>query len=94
MKRIATQLAAIDPAQLAAYFDAKAMDKASIYPSDWVEQERNGTAPAQLLQDAFVRPRDFFQRSADADEWFEESGPRHYAEHVRELQAWARSDDA
>ncbi|WP_374579914.1 YfbM family protein [Pseudoduganella sp.] len=66
VKRIARQLAAIDPAQLAAHFDATAMDKASIYPSDWVERERSGTAPARLLQDAFVRLRDFFQRSADA----------------------------
>ncbi|HET8526465.1 MAG TPA: maleylpyruvate isomerase N-terminal domain-containing protein [Actinomycetota bacterium] len=26
--------------------------------------------------------------TADADEWFEESGPLHYAEHLRELRAW------
>src|SRR5262245_50415393 len=32
--------------------------------------------------------------TADADEWFEESGPLHYAEHLRQLQAWARADDA
>ena len=29
--------------------------------------------------------------SADADEWFEESGPLHYAEHLRELEAWVRA---
>jgi Mycothiol maleylpyruvate isomerase N-terminal domain len=32
--------------------------------------------------------------TADADEWFEESGPLHYAEHLRELRAWAPSHDA
>jgi Mycothiol maleylpyruvate isomerase N-terminal domain len=30
----------------------------------------------------------------DADEWFEESGPLHYAEHVRELRAWVSTHDA
>jgi hypothetical protein len=32
--------------------------------------------------------------TVDADEWFEESGPLHYAEHLRELRAWAPSRDA
>jgi hypothetical protein len=32
--------------------------------------------------------------TADADEWFEESGPLHYAEHLAELRAWARSHEA
>jgi Mycothiol maleylpyruvate isomerase N-terminal domain len=32
--------------------------------------------------------------TADADGWFEESGPLHYAEHLRELQAWAPADGA
>lgn len=32
--------------------------------------------------------------TADADEWFEESGPLHYAQHVRELRAWAATHDA
>ena len=26
--------------------------------------------------------------TADADEWFKESGPAHYAEHAPELEAW------
>ena len=30
--------------------------------------------------------------TADADEWFEESGPRHYAEHAPELDAWVGTD--
>ena len=30
--------------------------------------------------------------TADADEWFEESGPAHYAEHAPELEAWVRSN--
>jgi hypothetical protein len=30
--------------------------------------------------------------TADADEWFEESGPAHYAEHAPELEAWARAN--
>jgi Mycothiol maleylpyruvate isomerase N-terminal domain len=29
--------------------------------------------------------------TADADEWFEESGPLHYAEHLPELEAWIRA---
>jgi Mycothiol maleylpyruvate isomerase N-terminal domain len=29
--------------------------------------------------------------TADADEWFEESGPAHYAEHAPELRAWVRA---
>jgi hypothetical protein len=29
---------------------------------------------------------------ADADEWFEESGPAHYAEHAPELEAWVRAN--
>jgi hypothetical protein len=32
--------------------------------------------------------------TADADEWFEESGPLHYVEHLRELRAWVPTDDA
>jgi hypothetical protein len=30
--------------------------------------------------------------SADAYEWFEESGPAHYAEHAPELEAWVRAN--
>jgi hypothetical protein len=30
--------------------------------------------------------------TADADEWFEESGPAHYAEHAAELEAWVRAN--
>jgi len=29
--------------------------------------------------------------TADADEWFEGSGPLHYAEHLPELEAWIRA---
>ena len=32
--------------------------------------------------------------TADADAWFEESGPLHYAEHLRELRAWVPVHDA
>ena len=32
--------------------------------------------------------------TADADEWFEESGPLHYAEHLPELEAWIRAHRA
>jgi hypothetical protein len=30
--------------------------------------------------------------TADADEWFEESGPAHYAEHAPQLEAWVRAN--
>ena len=30
--------------------------------------------------------------TADADEWFEESGPADYAEHAPELEAWVRAN--
>jgi Mycothiol maleylpyruvate isomerase N-terminal domain len=30
--------------------------------------------------------------TADADEWFEESGPVHYAEHAPQLEAWIRAN--
>jgi hypothetical protein len=30
--------------------------------------------------------------TADADEWFEESGPAHYAEHAPQLEAWIRAN--
>src|SRR4029453_4279812 len=30
--------------------------------------------------------------TADADEWFEESGPAHYPEHAPELEAWVRAN--
>lgn len=33
------------------------------------------------------------QITADADEWFEESGPLHYVEHLRELRAWSPTRD-
>ena len=29
--------------------------------------------------------------TADADEWFEESGPLHYGQHLPELEAWIRA---
>jgi mycothiol maleylpyruvate isomerase-like protein len=32
------------------------------------------------------------EHTADADEWFDESGPRHYAEHAPELKAWVRTN--
>jgi len=32
--------------------------------------------------------------TADAEEWLEESGPLHYAEHLGELRAWVPADDA
>ncbi|XLZ72850.1 DUF1877 family protein [Massilia sp. SR12] len=66
VKRLARRMASIDPAQLAANFDAAAMDQANVYPNDWVEQERNGEAPQKKLQDAFIQLRSLFQRSADA----------------------------
>jgi hypothetical protein len=31
--------------------------------------------------------------TADAEEWFEESGPLHYAEHLRELRSWTDARD-
>jgi hypothetical protein len=30
--------------------------------------------------------------TVDADEWFEQSGPTHYAEHAPELEAWVRAN--
>jgi Mycothiol maleylpyruvate isomerase N-terminal domain len=30
--------------------------------------------------------------TADADEWFDESGPRHYTQHAAELEAWVRTN--
>ena len=33
-----------------------------------------------------------FPITADADEWFEESGAAHYAEHAPELEAWVRAN--
>ena len=32
--------------------------------------------------------------TANAEEWFEESGPLHYAEHLRELHVWSPAHDA
>jgi len=32
--------------------------------------------------------------TADAHEWFDESGPRHYVEHLGQLRAWARAHQA
>ena len=34
------------------------------------------------------------ETTADADEWFEESGPLHYVEHLREVRAWVAVHDA
>lgn len=31
--------------------------------------------------------------TADAEEWLEESGPMHYAEHLRELRSWTAAGD-
>jgi hypothetical protein len=30
--------------------------------------------------------------TVDADEWFEESGPAHYAQHAAELASWVRTN--
>jgi hypothetical protein len=30
--------------------------------------------------------------TADADEWFDESGPRHYTEHASEVEVWVRTN--
>jgi Mycothiol maleylpyruvate isomerase N-terminal domain len=60
----------------------------------WYEQSRS--MDAEQVRRAFERSRDRASRafgrlkeiSPEAWEWFEESGPLHYAAHARDIEAW------
>ena len=56
-------------------------------PVDEVRAELHRARAAML--ERFGAPNEL---TADADEWFEESGPGHYAEHASELEAWVRTN--
>jgi len=66
------------------------------------ELERSRSMGASAVRDELHRARaEMLERfgeleeiTADADEWFEESGPLHYAKHLRELRSWAPPRDA
>ena len=66
------------------------------------EFERSKAMPAGEVRAELHRARSAMleqfgaltELTADAEEWFEESGPLHYAEHLRELGAWAPTHDA
>jgi len=53
---------------------------------DEVRAELHGARAAMLERFGALT-----ELTADADEWFDESGPRHYAEHAPELEAWVRT---
>ena len=62
--------------------------------AEWFERDREldvdtvrsewHTSRASLLQ-SFGAPVEI---TPDADEWFEESGPSHYADHLADLEGW------
>jgi len=60
----------------------------------WLETSRTLDPPTVLAEFHAARARmmqawqALDQVTADAWEWFEESGPLHYAEHLRELRGW------
>ena len=54
---------------------------------DEVRAELHGARAAML-----ERFGSLARLTTDADEWFEESGPAHYAEHAPELRAWVRAN--
>jgi len=54
---------------------------------DEVRAELHGARAAML-----ERFGSLARLTTDADEWFEESGPAHYAEHAPELEAWVRAN--
>jgi hypothetical protein len=47
--------------------------------SAWIEERRRMLAAFGALEAV----------TAEAAEWFEEAGPRHYAEHLPDLEPWA-----
>jgi hypothetical protein len=77
---------AADPSNQAGWTDAR--------NAEWLEESRAASleeaeaawpvARARMLE-AF---RALDEPSAAAEEWFEESGPRHYADHEPDLRAW------
>jgi hypothetical protein len=61
---------------------------------EWFERDRD--LPLDEVRSAWHASRGRLLESfgalaeitADADEWFEETGPSHYAEHLRDLVTW------
>ena len=95
--RALTDIAEGRPERASGSYRAEEVDRMNDREFARSREMRAGDARAELHRARSAMLERFgalHERSADADEWFEESGPRHYAEHVRELQAWARSDDA
>jgi len=73
------------PAQVDAVNDRE-LERSRGMESDQVRSELHRGRSAML-----ERFGAFEVLTADADEWFEESGPLHYAEHLPELEAWIRA---
>jgi len=62
------------------------LERSRAMPVDEVRAELH-RARAEMLE----RFGALTELTADADEWFDESGPRHYAGHAPELRAWVRT---
>ncbi len=60
----------------------------------WFESSRrmDGTDVREAIESARARMlhawSELTEKTPDAWTWFDESGPRHYAEHVKDLRAW------
>ena len=62
------------------------LERSRAMPVDEVRAELHRARAAMLERFGALT-----ELTADADEWFDESGPRHYAGHAPELEAWVRT---
>jgi len=79
-------------------FDASAEPDgpAEIDPINESQLERSRTMPLEGIRAELHRARDgmlerfgeLAEMMPEADQWFDESGPLHYAKHLHELRAW------
>jgi len=66
VKQIALLLDSLSPDDLKKNYDPQAMDKANIYPNDWVEWEKDGEPALDDLLSAFQELKAFYRRAANA----------------------------
>lgn len=66
VKQIASLLDSLSLDELKKNYQPQAMDKADIYPNDWVEWEKSGEPALDYLLSAFQELKAFYRRAARA----------------------------
>ena len=95
--RALTDIAEGRPERASAFYGAEEVDRMNDREFERSKGMRVEDARAELHRARSAMLERFGilpEMTADADEWFDESGPRHYVEHLVQLRAWARAHQA